>query len=191
MKSGTCSAFLFDGFMDHQIARVMAGMNRFGDFVLETFSTKRQAVTAASGLRVMPHTHLALLDPEDIDILLLPGGEQWEKGDNLEIFPLITALAGRRPVVAIGSAVLGLADIGVLDNIPHTGVSQGYIKRYCPEYGGAAFFVDEACVGAGGIITINEDQAWGSVHGIFGTFPTLQEIFHNEHGLLDPADQRK
>jgi transcriptional regulator GlxA family with amidase domain len=197
MKSSTCSAFLFDGFMDHQIARVMAGLNRCGDFVLETFSTKKQAITAASGLHVMPNTHLTVLDPEDIDILLLPGGDLWEKGDNLEIFPLIAALAGRRPVIAIGSAVLGLADIGLLDNIRHTGASPGYIKHYCPEYDGAAFFADEACVSARGIITIKDEEppgfglSTGERAEILQTLATLQEILSNNHGLLDPAGQRK
>jgi transcriptional regulator GlxA family with amidase domain len=191
MRNGTCSAFLFDGAMDHQIARVMAGLNRGGDFVLETFSTRKQAVTTVTGLRVMPHTHLAALDPEDIEILLLPGGDRWEKGDNLEIFPFIMAVARRRPVIAVGSAVLGLADIGLLDNIPHTGESPAYIKRYCPEYGGAAFFIDEPCVCAGSIITVSDEGPVELSHGMFGTLAKLHEILHHEHGLLDPAGQRK
>jgi putative intracellular protease/amidase len=205
MKSGICSAFLFDGFIDHQIARVMTSLSLYGEFTLETFSTRGQPVTAASGLRVLPHTRLAVLDPQDIEILLLPGGDRWEKGDNLEIFPLIAALAWRRPVVAIGSAVLGLADLGLLDNIRHTGESSGYLKRYCPEYGGAAFFADEPCVNAGGLVTVRDEAPPGlslpmgersesrgrEAAEVLQTLATLQEILNNNHGLLDPAGQRK
>lgn len=182
MKKRTCAAFLFDGFADCELSLVMAVLRRSGDHVLETFSTRGRTVTAKSGLQVLPHATLSYMSPEDFDVLLLPGGEQWERGDNLEIFPLIKASLDRRLVVAVGSAILALADLGVLDSIPHTGSHPGYFSRYCPDYKGGAFFRREPCVSAGNVVTIAGDALVDQV-----LFDTLQEIYHNDHELFDPA----
>src|ERR1700744_1248060 len=109
MKNRTCAAFIFDGFADHEIAITLGALNRVGAFSLETFSVQGRMVCSGAGLRVIPHASLCYMDPEDFDLLLLPGGRQWERGDNLDIFPLIKATTGVRPLVAIGSAVLALA----------------------------------------------------------------------------------
>lgn len=190
MKSKTCAAFLFEGFIDHQLSLALACLNRSGNFELETFSTKGQQVTSASGLRVRPHARLDYMQPEDFDVLLLPGGTRWEKGDNLEIFPLITAIAGRRPLIAIGEAVLGLADLGLLDHIPHTGSRPGYIQRFCPEYTGAAFFRQQPCVSFRNIVTIDSATLLPPGDGMLGLFDTLQKIYANTHEFFDQEQQR-
>lgn len=187
MKKSTCAAFLFDDFCDGELALVMSALNQAGDYSLETFSTRGRTVTAQSGLRVMPHTSLANMRPEDFDILLLPGGSQWEKGDNLEIFPLIKAIIGRQLVIAVGSAVLALADLGVLDSIPHTGGEPGYFQRYCPEYLGEPFECREEYVHANAVVTIDSNSLMSSTKNIFSLFDTLQEIYFNDHELHDPA----
>ena len=190
MKSKTCAAFLFEGFIDHQLSLALACLNRGGDYTLETFTTGGQQVVSAGGLRVTPHASLRYMQPEDFDVLLLPGGRNWEKGDNLEIFPLITAIAGRRPLIAIGEAVLGLADLGLLDQIPHTGCRPGYIQRFCPEYRGAAFFRREPCVSAGKIVTVDSAALLPTGHGMLGLFDTLQKIYANTHAFFDQEQQR-
>ena len=187
MNKSTCAAFLFDGFNDGELALVMAALDQTGDYSLETFSTRGRTVTARSGLRVMPHTSLGNMRPEDFDILLLPGGSQWEKGDNLEIFPLIKAIVGRQLLIAVGSAVLALADLGVLDSIPHTGGEPGYIQGYCPDYQGEPFCCREEYVHANAIVTIDSNALTGPAKGIFSLFDTLQEIYFNDHELHDPA----
>jgi putative intracellular protease/amidase len=187
MKKRTCAAFLFEDFADGELALVMAALNRTGEYSLETFSTRGRTVTARSGLRVMPHTNLANMRPEDFDLLLLPGGSQWEKGDNLEIFPLIRATLGRQLVVAVGSAILALADLGVLDTISHTGADPRYIRRYCTEYAGEPFYCQQACVHAGTVITIDSSALIDPACSMLKLFDTLQEIYLNDHELHDPA----
>ena len=185
MKKKTCAAFIFEGFIDHQLSLALACLNKTDAYVLETFSTKLRPVTAASGLRVMPHASLGLMTPEDFDVLLLPGGIQWEKGDNLEVFSLIRLVAGRKPLVAIGEAVLALADLGLLDDILHTGNHPGYIKQFCPEYAGAAFFRQQPFVAAGPIVTISNTTLTPSSHGILGLFDTLQRKYAPTHEFFD------
>lgn len=187
MKKNLCAAFLFDGFADHELSLVMAALKQSGDYKLETFSTRGQAVTASSGLRVLPDASLALVSPDDFDLLLLPGGEQWEKGDILEIFPLLEATLGRRLIIAVGSAILALADLGWLDSLPHTGKDPGYFQRLCPDYAGQTFFRKEPWVNAGIVLTIDGEALSQPTAGILGVFDTLQEIYLNDHELFDPA----
>jgi putative intracellular protease/amidase len=193
----TCAAFLFDGFADCELSLVMAAFNRTGEHSLETFTTRGRTVTARSGLRVIPHTSLSNMRPEDFDLLLLPGGgpsagdsidgDLWEKGDNLEIFPLIKATFGRKLIVTVGSAILSLADLGLLDSLPHASSDPGYIQRYCPEYAGEASSVSQPCVNAGPVITIDGAALLDPSTGILSLFDTLQEIYLNDHELHDPA----
>ena len=181
----TCAAFIFEGFIDHQLSLPLACLNKTGDYVLETFSTRGRPVTAASGLRVMPHASLGLMTPEDFDVLLLPGGTQWEKGDNLEVFPLISAVAGRKPLIAIGEAVLALADLGLLNDIPHTGSCPAYFKQFCPDYSGTAFFRQQPFVAAGPIITVSSPALTPRSHDILGLFDTLQAKYAPTHEFFD------
>ena len=155
MKKRTCAVFIFDGFADHEVALTMASLRKSADFSMETFSTRGQMVTAMSGLRVMPHASLPNMSPEDFDLLLLPGGEKWEKGDNLEVFPLVRATARRQVLAAICSGTLALADLGLLNEIPHTSNFPGYLQQYCPDYEGAHLYQCRSFVNAGNIITIN------------------------------------
>src|SRR5579859_7121649 len=107
------SIFLFDGFADHEVSLTTAWLRTFAGFTVETFSSDGKPVTSMSGLQVCPHTSLKNVDPEYFDLLILPGGEKWEKGDNLEIFPLIMKTFGLRPIAAICGATLALGDLGL------------------------------------------------------------------------------
>jgi putative intracellular protease/amidase len=169
-----CSVFIFDGFADHEVALTMAWLTSHGDFTVETFSANGLAVTSMSGLRVLPHTTLEKTNPEFFDLLLLPGGEKWEKGDNLEIFPLIQATVGVKPIAAICGGTLALGDLGLLNGIPHTSNFPGYIKQFCADYEGANLYQCAPFVNAKGkIITANGagiiDLAY-EILKIFGVF---------------------
>jgi len=200
----TCAAFIFDGFADHQLALAIANLRQSGDFSIETFSLGGGMVSSWSGLRVIPNTSLRYMDPEDFDLLLLPGGDRWEKGDNLEVFPLIKATAGHRPLAAICSATLALADLGLLNTIPHTSNFPGYLEQYCPDYTGSHLYRSQPCVNATDIITINGTALIGLAHSLLscpldispaGTnifreplterFNTLREIYATDHEFFD------
>lgn len=187
MTTSTCAAFIFDGFSDHELAMAVAGLHRSDNFVLETFSAKGRTATSRTGLRTIPHTSLSAMSPDDFDILILPGGHQWEKGDNLEIFPLITATVGRRPIIAFSEATLALADLGFLNDIAHTGIHPDQIERLCPDYEGASYYRAGPCIGAGMILTVDGTAITQSGDGMLALFNTLQKIIANHHELLDPA----
>ena len=175
MKKRICAVFVFDGFADHEIALTMAWLNTDSDFAIETFSTKGQPVTSMSGLRVMPHTSLQHTDPEYFDLLLLPGGTKWEKADNLEIFPLIRATAGKKPIAAICGATLALGDLGLLNDRHHTSNFPGYIGQFCKDYEGTDFYQPVSCVNAGDIITASGVAVIDLAYEILKTFGIFDE----------------
>ncbi|MBN9379390.1 MAG: DJ-1/PfpI family protein [Chitinophagaceae bacterium] len=155
-KKKTCAVFIFDGFADQEIALTMAWLGgNSSEFAVETFSTYGQPVTSMSGMKVMPHTSLKIMELGDFDLLLLPGGDKWKEGDNLEIFPLIQATAGKKPIAAISSATLALADLGLLDEVSHTSNFPGFLKHYCPDYSGMHLYQAIPCVNTGDLITAN------------------------------------
>jgi transcriptional regulator GlxA family with amidase domain len=155
-KERVCAVFIFDGFADHEVVPVMSWLNLHTDLAIETFSVDGHAVNSLSGLRVIPDMSLRQLDPDLFDLLLLPGGMQWETGDNLEIFPLIRDCAGYKPIAAISEAILVLGDLGLLDDIPHTSPFPDYIAQFCVDYKGLALYRSAPYVDAGGkIITVN------------------------------------
>jgi len=175
-KKKTCAVFIFDGFADQEIALTTAWLGRKGtEFAIETFSTNGQPVTSMSGMRVMPHTSLKMMEPEDFDFLLLPGGEKWKEGDNLEIFPLIKATVGKRPIAAICGATLALGDLGLLDDIPHTSNFPGFLKHYCPDYAGEHLYQTMPCVNAGDIITANGVAIIEFAYEILKTFGVFDD----------------
>ncbi|HEX9513674.1 MAG TPA: DJ-1/PfpI family protein [Puia sp.] len=174
MKNRTCAVFVFDGFADHEVALTMACLNTESDFAIETFSDRGRPVTSLSGLRVTPHTSLQNIDPEYFDLLLLPGGSQWEKGDNLEIFPLIRATAGKKPIAAICGATLALGDLGLLNEIPHTSNFPGYIGQYCKDYEGMDYYRPVSLVNAGDIITASGVAIADLAYEILRTFGILE-----------------
>ena len=156
-KKRKCAVFVFDGFADHQIALTLAWLNGRDNshYVIETFSSAGAPVISMSGFQIVPHTSLKNMDPEDFDLLLLPGGDKWESGDNLGVFSLIMATIGKKPVAAICEAVLAFGDLGLLNTVPHTSNFPGYIRQYCTDYEGQDLYQDLPCVDTGDIITIN------------------------------------
>lgn len=156
MKNRTCALFVFDGFADWEPALVTAGLNNFSDLCIKTFSLTGQPVISAGGLEINPQTNLDQMKAMDIDLLLLPGGEAWERGENLEMIPLVKQVVeNKKRVAAICAATTFLGNLGLLDHIPHTSNSLDYLKQHCPEYGGDPFYLTEPCVSAQNIITAN------------------------------------
>lgn len=174
-KLRKCAVYIFDGFADHEIALVMAWLNSCSDFAIETFSANGRVVTSMSGLKVCPHTSLQMMDPDFFDFLLLPGGDQWEKGDNLDIFPLIRTTVGKKPIAAICGATLALADLGLLDDISHTSNFPGYIQQFCPDYAGSELYQPVSCVNTGTVITAGGVAIVDLAYEILKTFGIFKE----------------
>jgi putative intracellular protease/amidase len=188
MKNRTCALFLFDGYADWEPALAVAGLNKYSDVAIEAFSVDGRPVASMAGLTVQPQKALSQMRADDIDLLLIPGGDAWEQGSGLkrEIGPLVQELRGKqKPVAAICGATILLGELGLLDAVPHTSNGPGYLEAHCPAYRGSAQFQGQPCVSSGGIITANGAamiEFAGEVYKAFEIFdePTLagvQELY--------------
>jgi len=181
MKTRKCALFLFDGYADWEPSLVTTGLNNYSDFSIQSFSIEGKPVTSMGGLIVSPTTSLEGIG-QDFDLLLLPGGNAWETGENQKMLPLIQeAIRGGKTVAAICAATIALADAGILNTIPHTSNEKGYLERHSKHYSGQQYYVETPCVASDNIITANGAGMIEFAHEIYKAVeafdtPTIESI---------------
>ena len=108
------------------------------------------------GLQVKPTKALKDLVLEDLEMLILPGGNAWEKGGNKEIGQLTKdMLEAGKTVAAICAATIYLGQIGLLNDLKHTSSDLNYLKAMAPEYSGGDLYRNALAVTDGNLITAN------------------------------------
>jgi putative intracellular protease/amidase len=152
----TAHIALFDTFADWEVGHLLAELHsgRFTGESLQVISVAEtlDPITTMGGVRMLPDMLLSELDPADSDLLILPGGDNWD-GDGAAAF----TEAARRfldagvPVAAICGAVFGLARAGLLDERDHTGADPGYLAA--SGYAGGERYVDARAVVGGDVVT--------------------------------------
>jgi putative intracellular protease/amidase len=156
MKKRNCYLFVFDGYSDPEPALAIATLQKFSDCMVYTFSLDGKPVRSMANMHVQPDRAMADVDITKTDLLILPGGEAWENGGNLEVMPLVKkVLDNDKTVAAICGATIGLATQGYLDNIRHTSNSFEYLNTFAPNYKGAKHYEVKPAVADGNIITAN------------------------------------
>lgn len=171
----TVVLYAFDSMADWEYAHVVAGLgfarrsghDRGGRAVpdLVVASADGQAVRTLGGVQVLPHRCVADLDPDDLELLVLPGGDGWPVGAGRWIreranpsgpHAEVLALADRllrtdRAVAGICAATRAMAEAGFLDEVPHTSNSPAFLAE--TEYDGDSRYIDAPAVGSGDVIT--------------------------------------
>jgi putative intracellular protease/amidase len=171
---------VFDGFADWEPAFALAELRRSAGLNVVTVGFTAVPVRSMGGLRVVPDRTLAGLDPADVRLFILPGGDLWEgQYPRTELEAVLTALhRAEVPIAAICAGTLALARAGLLDDHAHTSNERGYIERMVPAYAGSNLYVDELAVRDRGVITAS------------GVGPTefAREIFE-ELQVFSPEDR--
>jgi putative intracellular protease/amidase len=104
------------------------------------------------GIRIQPDASLSEISPTASRMLILPGGERWEFGDNAAAIETARRfIAHCVPVAAICAATLALARAGLLDNRYHTSNAREYLAS--SGYRGARWYRDLPAVSDQGVIT--------------------------------------
>jgi len=113
------------------------------------------------GLRVIPDLTVTELEPQQAELLILPGGDSWMAGEKPEVSAVLRAMVtANRPVAGICAATLALAHAGLLDDRHHTSNGTGFIQKYVAEYRGAPFYrvapavCDRGVISASGVAPI-------------------------------------
>ena len=134
MKKRICYLFVFDGYSDWEPSLAIAGLHKFTDFSVKTLSLDGKPVRSMGNVHVQPDLALEAVLPNDVDILILPGGDAWDHGKNLEIVPLLNkVLDSNKMVAAICGATGFLAEQGYLNEIRHTSNHlEHYLRKVAP-----------------------------------------------------------
>lgn len=146
--------FLFDGYSDWEISYLTPEINKSAKFKLVYFSENGNVVTSMGGLQVKPTTSLDKLKFEEIDLLILPGGTAWEKGENKGIEKItIDLFEAGKPIAAICAATTYLGQLGILNDLKHTSNDLNYLKGIAPKYSGDKNYQNSLAVTDRNIIT--------------------------------------
>jgi putative intracellular protease/amidase len=176
MRRKTVYVFLSEEYADWEISLVMAGLHSFSDIEVITFSLDKEPVCSMGNLAVLADMSLGEVDPEDVDLLVLPGSPLWETGGNTEIIPLVhTLLLRDKGVAAICGATILLAREGYLDSAWHTSNRPGYLQMQAPGYQGGGKYTHEPATRDRNLITAGAPYSFQFAREIFNYFDLTGE----------------
>ncbi|MFJ2002065.1 type 1 glutamine amidotransferase family protein [Streptomyces chartreusis] len=152
MSSKPVHLAVYDTFADWETGHATAHLARAGHDI-RTVGPATRPVRSIGGLSVQPDLALDDVRPEDSSLLILPGADLWDAGDDLAPFARKARefLDAGVPVAAICGATAGLAREGLLDDRAHTSAVSFYLAA--TGYGGGERYVDADAVTDGALIT--------------------------------------
>ncbi|WP_432197870.1 type 1 glutamine amidotransferase family protein [Streptomyces sp. bgisy027] len=152
MNSKPVHLAVYDTFADWETGHATAHLARAGHDI-RTVGPSTRPVRSIGGLRVRPDLALDDVRPADSSLLILPGADLWDAGDDLAPFARKARefLDAGVPVAAICGATAGLAREGLLDDRAHTSAISFYLAA--TGYGGGERYADADAVTDGGLIT--------------------------------------
>jgi putative intracellular protease/amidase len=144
-----------EGFADWEPAHAVAELRRHGQFRVEAVGFTTGPVRSMGGVSVLPSMTVADVDPSDVAVLILPGGDRWETAPTEpELEELLRRLDREGvPIAAICAATTAIARMGLLRGRKHTSNGLEYLRRHAPGYAEAANYVDAPAVRDRGLIT--------------------------------------
>ncbi|MCD2465989.1 MULTISPECIES: DJ-1/PfpI family protein [unclassified Streptomyces] len=187
---------VYDTLADWETGHATAWLARAGYTVKTVGTVAGEPVTTLGGLRIVPDLALADLRPEDSELLILPGAETYDEGDELAAFPAAARafLDAGVPVAAICGATAGLAKEGLLDDRPHTSAVSFYLAA--TGYKGGEHYVDADAVtsageaGTGDLITAGPTEPVAFAREIFavlGAYEGKRDAWYRLFHDSDPA----
>lgn len=108
------------------------------------------------GMCVLPDMSLEDIDSNEVEMLILPGGTAWEKGENSFIDFFVNDLFVKKKTIAsICGATIYLGRKGLLNDLKHTSNDLYYLKGAAPEYSGEKSYIHSLAVTDKNLITAN------------------------------------
>ena len=143
---------ILDNYADWEGAHLASMLNQSKEWKAKTASINKE-VPSIGGFRTVVDLTLDEI-PENIDLLVLIGGNSWEI-ENAELYHLLEkCLLNGKPVGAICGAVDYLAKKGLLNNFKHTGNSV-YLWREYTDYNNQQNFLEKQSVRDHNLVTAN------------------------------------
>ena len=156
MKKRKCFLFIFNGYADWEPSLAIATLKSYSNFSIRSFSIDKSPVRSMAGLTIQPDYSVDEINPDEVDLLILPGGEAWKKGGNREITSMVKSIAARKGnIAAICDGTLFLAGLGYLNRVWHTSNGPDYLPENVASYKGKQYYENLPAVVDNNIITAN------------------------------------
>ena len=148
---------VFDGFADWEPAFAIAELRRSAGLEVTATGFGREPVRSMGGLVVQPERALGEVLPEQVRLLILPGGDMWEDPaayPRAELERLLHRLVdAATPIAAICAGTLAVGRAGLLAHRRHTSNAESYLSDQLPGYASGGRYRQELAVRDGGLIT--------------------------------------
>jgi putative intracellular protease/amidase len=137
----TIVTILTEGFADWETTLLNAVARGFYGATVHYATPGGKPVTSTGGMKVTPDLKLEDVDPQELDALIVCGGEAWQKPGAPDLTELLqkTKAAGR-VIGAICDGTVAAAKTGILDDVDHTSNGAGYLDA--TGYEGKAHYRD-------------------------------------------------
>jgi len=171
-----------EGFADWEPAHAIAELRRHGHYRVESVGLTRLPVRSMGGLTVLPSTSVLEVNPSDVAVLILPGGDRWEHAPlEPELEELLKRLdAANVPIAAICAATVAIARVGLLRGRRHTSNGLDYLRSHVPGYSDADMYVNASAVRDRKLITAS---GLGDVEFARELFEELQVLSAQDRSL--------
>jgi len=180
MPENAVYLLVVEGFADWEPAHAVAELRRHGQYRVESVGLSRTPIQSMGGIRIAPSTTVTEVDPADVAVFILPGGDRWENAPiEAELTETLKSLDAKGvPLAAICGATLAIARMGLLRGRRHTSNGLSYLQSHVPGYAEAANYVDAPAVRDRGLITASG----------LGDVEFARELFE-ELGVLSVEDR--
>ncbi|MEH0545783.1 DJ-1/PfpI family protein [Streptomyces sp. B21-105] len=180
---------VYDTFADWETGFATAYLARGGHRIRTVGASAAAPVAGIGGLRVLPDLALDDVRPEDSSLLILPGADLWDTGDDLAPFARKARefLAAGTPVAAICGATAGLAREGLLDERDHTSAVSFYLAA--TGYRGGHRYTEADAVTDGGLVTAGPTEPVAFAREILGLLGVYEgEVLDAWYRLFHDSD---
>jgi putative intracellular protease/amidase len=152
----TAYLLVFDGLSDWEPGLVVAEINKSNDYQVKTVGFNREIIKTMGGISIVPDFTIDTINYTDAAILILPGGEMWEKDPLMDLVPVVEKFIKQDiPIAAICGPTVFLSRHGFVENIAHTSNGREYLKNLIGKYNGSKSYVNQPSISSNGIITAN------------------------------------
>lgn len=157
----TIYVYVLDTLADWELGYVTSELNSGRFFKksaqcvsLKTVSYSKKPIRTMGGLTIVPDCLIEDMVASETSVLLLPGANTWNDPKHGTIIEKASEfLSSGALVCAICGATAALANIGALNNRPHTSNGSGFLKMVSPSYKGQSFYIDKPSVADHNLIT--------------------------------------
>jgi putative intracellular protease/amidase len=177
MPDAAVHVLVFDGFADWEPSFALSQIRQTGAADVVSVGLSHHPVRSMGGLTVLPDVTVEQVAPEQIRLLLLPGGDQWEAGgpDPRLAEVLSSTMDAGSPVAAICGATLGVVRAGLLRGRKHTSNGLDYLRAQVAGYAAESDYVDQLAVRDRGLITASGLGAVEFAREIFAELGVFSE----------------